>query len=157
MNLCILLLILDSVEVYCLHVQTPHPCVFCKTRARGGRCTSLAHLLSKATKQNLSLCTRFHLKTKPYTTLNSDLPTHSAWWMPCASIMCSLRRGIKIAPSVRGVWASTQETARQDFAAQLLGEVLWAAGNRRSRGLMGLREQARQDLGTTQEVINLLA
>lgn len=27
-------------------------------------CTSLAHLLSKATKQNLSLCTRFHLKNK---------------------------------------------------------------------------------------------
>lgn len=108
MNLCILLLILDSVEVYCLHVQTPHPCVFCKTRARGGRCTSVAHLLSKATKQNLSLCTRFHLKTKPYTTLNSDLPTHSAWWTPCASIMCSLRRGIKIAPSVRWVWASIQ-------------------------------------------------
>lgn len=63
-------------------------------------CTSLAHLLSKATKQNLSLCTRFHLKKKPSPPgtqiCQHILPGRWPVPLPCVPL------GIKAAPPASG-------------------------------------------------------
>lgn len=169
-----LLLILDSVKVYCLHVQMPRSLCVLQDSLLRRKAHLKAHLPSKATKQKpLTFYLCFHLKTKTknlhHTELRfaekyvSNLRKISVWQMVYMPLSRGpfRSRGQKGDPiGCRWETAWTHGKWKQDLAAELgldiaLLPTAWEwEGHVDSWELQG---QANQDLGTTQEVSNPLA
>lgn len=167
-----LLLILDSVKVYCLHVQMPQSlCVLQDSLMRRKVHLTKLICLAKPQNKNLSLFTCFHLKTKTKNLHHIELGFAEKHFSKLRKI--SMRRMAHTCLSCgpfrsRGhnrdlLWLLvgdhvdfSYEKWKQDSPAELwmVFSAAWEIGRSRWRDL---QDQATQDLGTTQGVISPLA